>query len=245
VVLNDNRFAGDELSLAAGSAAFADAAVGAGKLIAVGGIRIVDGADTGNYVLGNDTATATADIAPLLDTDSPSARAASLPPVLPGPPTAASTAPPAPLVDLTLPGTPRGGIAGSSDAGGANAPAGFDAGQVTGVRGGADAEHVSVSLLRAASSNVEGLVAVLVPALASAQGFSFPLPAALADAAAQGDVHVTLASGAPLPDWLRYLPATRSFVAAAAPPAGALPIEVVVEIGERQWIVSIAAQGGT
>jgi hypothetical protein len=45
--------------------------------------------------------------------------------------------------------------------------------------------------------------------------------------------------------WLRYVPATRTFVAAAAPPAGALPIEVLVQIGDRRWIVSIAAQGAT
>ncbi|MET3133901.1 filamentous hemagglutinin family protein [Oxalobacteraceae bacterium GrIS 1.11] len=60
VTLGDNRVAGDQFSVATGSASFADKNVGVGKAIGVPGIHL-DGADAGNYSV-NATAGATADI---------------------------------------------------------------------------------------------------------------------------------------------------------------------------------------
>jgi hypothetical protein len=77
--------------------------------------------------------------------------------------------------------------------------------------------------------------------VASGQGFSFALPAALAEAAAHGEVRVTRKNGRPLPKWLKYVPATRSMVATSTP-SEALPIEVLVRIGDARWIVTIEAR---
>jgi hypothetical protein len=41
-----------------------------------------------------------------------------------------------------------------------------------------------------------------------------------------------------LPAWLRYVPISKTFVAYGVP-ANALPIEVLVRIGEQSWIVVI------
>jgi hypothetical protein len=87
------------------------------------------------------------------------------------------------------------------------------------------------------------MVAVLVPAEMSApgMGFSFPLPAALADASASGTVRVTMTNGRKLPSWLRYMPHTQTFVVSATP-VGALPVEVLVRIGGESWTVLISEQ---
>jgi hypothetical protein len=61
VTLGDNRVAGDVLALSNTSANFTDKNAAVGKTVNVGGIN-VSGADAGNYILGNTTATTTADI---------------------------------------------------------------------------------------------------------------------------------------------------------------------------------------
>ena len=61
VVLGDDRLVGDELSLRADSASFADKNAGSGKTVSVSGIAI-DGLDAGNYTLASTQAGATADI---------------------------------------------------------------------------------------------------------------------------------------------------------------------------------------
>ncbi len=55
------QFTGDVLTVASASGQFVDSAVGSGKTVNISGIRL-GGADAGNYVLMNDTATALADI---------------------------------------------------------------------------------------------------------------------------------------------------------------------------------------
>ena len=62
VTLSDNRVAGDVLTRAYTSAAFADKNAGPGKTVTVSGIGI-SGADAGNYALSNTTAGTTAAIA--------------------------------------------------------------------------------------------------------------------------------------------------------------------------------------
>ena len=62
VTLGDNRIAGDLLTTTYTSVTFADKHVGTGKAVSVTGIAMTGGADQGNYVLGNTTASTTADI---------------------------------------------------------------------------------------------------------------------------------------------------------------------------------------
>ena len=61
VTLSDNRAAGDNITVSDTSAAFSDKNVGNGKTVTVSGISI-SGPDSGDYTLGNTTATATANI---------------------------------------------------------------------------------------------------------------------------------------------------------------------------------------
>ena len=46
------------------------------------------------------------------------------------------------------------------------------------------------------------------------------------------------AAGESLPGWLSFDPQSSSFVASSVP-NGALPIEVVVTVGNRSWTISI------
>jgi hypothetical protein len=99
---------------------------------------------------------------------------------------------------------------------------------------------LTVSMDRDATTQNPGVVTVSVPEqiVASRQGFSFSLPAAMAEAAASGGVRVTRVNGEALPAWLHYAKANKSFFASPLP-AGALPAEVLVRIGARRWTVLI------
>jgi hypothetical protein len=71
-------------------------------------------------------------------------------------------------------------------------------------------------------------------------GFSFSLPAQIAEqAAGTSGIQVTTASGQPLPDWLRFIPETHSFVATAVPD-GAFPLQVIVAVGATRTTVVIS-----
>jgi len=98
-----------------------------------------------------------------------------------------------------------------------------------------------VSLVRPATAQQPGMVSVSVPEeiVSSGKGFGFALPATVVGDAAAGDVQVTLMNGGRLPSWLRYLPATKTF-AATSVPAGALPLQVLVRIGAKNWTVLIS-----
>jgi hypothetical protein len=100
---------------------------------------------------------------------------------------------------------------------------------------------VTVSLVRPATAQQPGMVSVSVPEeiVSSGKGFGFALPATVVGDAAAGDVQVTLMNGGRLPSWLRYLPATKTF-AATSVPAGALPLQVLVRIGAKNWTVLIS-----
>jgi hypothetical protein len=149
-----------------------------------------------------------------------------------------SIATPAPAVmDLTLPlgfgaGTPIAATASNV----------YDASSGSGTLvDTASSDLITVSLDQPATAQFPGAVSVSVPEriVASGQGFSFPLPAALAAAAAGGSVQVSLQDGGPLPSWLLYVPGSRTFIAAATMPAGALPVQTVVRIGDQRWTLSI------
>ncbi|MEO8063936.1 MAG: YDG domain-containing protein [Pseudomonadota bacterium] len=220
VTLGDDRIAGDQLTLANASALFADAEIGNDKSIAVSGIRIAGGADSGNYVLASVSAATTADITGPIVVDASSTW--SLPPVLPqAVPLMAPTAPEV-LLDDTLPASFGGGTSEST-------------GEVS----------VAATLVRASSRAQPGMVSVVVPGDIGRGGtsFSFPLPEELSEAADSGGVRTTLVNGAALPSWVRYVQSNKTFLVTNVP-ANALPIEVLVQIGKRSWTVLIARPKG-
>jgi len=97
-------------------------------------------------------------------------------------------------------------------------------------------------LIRPTSVEQSGIVSVSVPkerAVAD-NGFSYPLPAQVANTAGNNAViSVSTTSGQPLPSWLKFNPETRAFVASAEPD-GAFPIQVVVTIGGRSTTIVIS-----
>jgi hypothetical protein len=112
---------------------------------------------------------------------------------------------------------------------------------------------VSVSLELAGSTGGAGgpgnqgantqvdMVAVTVPkAMATTgTGFSFDLPAQVRATLGTGAVQVTLADGRPLPDWIRFNPATQRFEASAVPDGG-LPLRILIRAGDKEVMVVIS-----
>ena len=104
---------------------------------------------------------------------------------------------------------------------------------------------IAAAVVRAPSAGRAGSIAVRVPdVLPSGSAFSFPLPDALMEAAKDHEVSVTLKNGRPLPSWLRYAPASRTFFASGTS-TDELPIQVLVRIGEQSWIVTITHPQGS
>jgi len=245
VTLTDNAFAGDQLTLDNSSASFATPSVGNGKIITVAGIRLAGGADQNNYLLAETQVEATGNITG--NVIGSSAALSSLPPALPQPVTSISVpTAPAAILDLTL---PAHFVLFSNAATGSNTAAGSTIGAGMGWAPNgiskpgipvAANDQVTVSLVQPAAAPLSGMITVSVPEdiVSSGKGFSFPLPEELLDAAAFGDVQVTSANGKRLPSWLRFVKDTKTFTAAAAP-AGALPMDVLVGIGTQRWKMSI------
>ncbi|MBV5329898.1 MAG: filamentous hemagglutinin N-terminal domain-containing protein [Chlorobium sp.] len=101
---------------------------------------------------------------------------------------------------------------------------------------------IIIQLVSQASSTNTGSIMVGVPKVLTRPGssFSFPLPEHVSSAAERdGEVKVSLANGNPLPAWLRYMHASRTFVANDVP-AGSMPITVLVSVGSMVWTVEIA-----
>jgi hypothetical protein len=88
-----------------------------------------------------------------------------------------------------------------------------------------------------------GVVTVSVPkeTATAGSGFTFPLPAQVAETAgaSNAQVSVTTISGGALPGWLRYVPETKSFVASEVPD-GAFPIQIIVSVGGTRTTVVIS-----
>jgi len=95
-------------------------------------------------------------------------------------------------------------------------------------------------LVRTPTVQEVGVVSVTLPhgTATAGTGFAFALPAQLAQSAGQSTVTVTVANGQPLPVWLKYVPETKTFVAAAVPD-GAFPMEVLVSVGNIRTVVVI------
>ena len=100
---------------------------------------------------------------------------------------------------------------------------------------------MSVSLVRDATSSDQGEVIVSVPEEMASSGktFSFSLPTSVT--AGNRRVRASLPNGKRLPSWLKYVSATRTFVATDMP-GGALPLKILVRVGSRESMVSVEEQ---
>ena len=85
---------------------------------------------------------------------------------------------------------------------------------------GTSGSSIAISVDRPAAANQSGLITVAVASDVAAPGksFSFTLEAnAVSNAPTDSEVRVMQMDGKPLPDWIRYEPATRTFTANAVP----------------------------
>jgi hypothetical protein len=102
---------------------------------------------------------------------------------------------------------------------------------------------VTVSLVREPSVQAAGIISVSVPKDMATAGaaFSFPLPEQITLNAGGNKIVVSLLNGRALPTWLKFVPATKTFVASAVPD-GAFPIQVLVKVGGKVSTVVISAR---
>jgi hypothetical protein len=101
---------------------------------------------------------------------------------------------------------------------------------------------VVVSTINSPTTQVTGLVAVLVPAgtATAGTGLVIALPEqVLTTAAPNSAVQVTLPNNEPLPSWIRYDAATQTLVTTAVP-SGAFPLSVVVTTGGQSTLIQIS-----
>jgi hypothetical protein len=98
---------------------------------------------------------------------------------------------------------------------------------------------ISIAVARPAASNQTGLITVAVSSETAAPGrsFSFSIEPHV-PAAANAEVKVMQVDGKPLPEWLRYEAATKTFVATTVPP-GAFPLQLKVGIGGVETLMVI------
>ncbi|MCC7598026.1 hypothetical protein IGS61_11045, partial [Janthinobacterium sp. FW305-129] len=228
-----NVFGEDDVALAGTpGASFADATAGKAKPVSVNGYALA-GADAANYTLSQPQGLS----ADILDA------AVQVPPpvVVPVPPL-----PALPLAQQRVaPGLsmPPLGDLPSADAGLSSTPPALPALAAGTVLKLTSTPGISVSLVRPASLQQNGAIAVSIPKeIADAgNGFGFPLPAQIVEAAAVNRVPVqaTLADGAPLPAWISYNADSKTF-AVTRLPDGALPLQVLLILGSQRAMMVIA-----
>jgi hypothetical protein len=103
---------------------------------------------------------------------------------------------------------------------------------------------ISISVNRAASAAQTGLVTVTVSTeiASSGKGFAFALTEHMpTEAAKNTQVSVSQIDGRPLPEWLRYEPATQKVIA-SSPPPGAFPIQIKANLGGVETVIVITEQ---
>ena len=144
-----------------------------------------------------------------------------------------SSSAPAPSAAAAGSGSSGGGSGGGSS-GGSSDSAGSASGNSNGL---------AVDLLDRPDTSTVGLVAVSVPAESSVSGtgFSFGLPTEVSTMVTEQPtaVDVTLQSGEPLPNWLKFDRSTAKFTSSAVPD-GAFPITVMMKIGGQQVAIVIS-----
>jgi hypothetical protein len=235
-----NVIGADEVALTGtASASFADATAGTAKPVSVSGYALAGG-DAGNYVLSQPQGLS-ADIADAAVQVPPPV--VVTPPPLPALPLAEQRVAPGlsmpPLGDLPGTGAGTGTGAGLSS----TAPAATPAANSATPPAKADTAGITVALVRPASQQQSGAIAVSVPKqiVDAGNGFGFPLPAQVIEAAAVNRVPVQaqLADGSALPSWISYNADSKSFVVQQVP-NGALPLEIVLVIGSQRATMVVA-----
>jgi Repeats of unknown function (DUF5649) len=132
-------------------------------------------------------------------------------------------------------------VAAPSAAANSNAIGGASTSTAQQVTTSGEGSAVTVAVARPASVGETGLITVAVSSEAAAPGrsFSFSLEAHVpAVTSSNVDVRVTQVDGKPLPEWLRYEPTTKTFVATSVPP-GAFPLQLKVGIGGVETLMVI------
>ena len=105
---------------------------------------------------------------------------------------------------------------------------------------------IYVSLVRQPSVNESGASSVSLPkdTVAMRKGFSFPLPAKIAETISnQSTLQITTLEGTPLPSWLNYAVDSKSFTVSAIPD-GVLPMQVLLTIDQQQTVMVIYERAG-
>ena len=224
----------DEVALTGtASASFADATAGTAKPVSVSGYALA-GADAGNYALSQPQGLS-ADIADTAVQVPPPV--VVTPPPLPSLPLAEQRVAPG----LSMP--PLGDLPGTGAGLSSTAPAATPAPASVTPAAQANTAGITVSLVRPASQQQSGAIAVSVPKqiVDAGNGFGFPLPAQVVEAAAVNRVPVQaqLADGSALPSWINYNADSKSFVVTQVP-SGALPLEIVLVIGSQRSTMVVA-----
>jgi filamentous hemagglutinin family protein len=202
------------------SEAYADANPGTGKTLNVQtGYQISDGNQGRNYsvtLVPNQTGEIRAQAVAVLPPQAPSASTSSY-----SPPT------------LTLYAASGSAASASSASSSSGASSSVSAGSSSGV---------VVNTINSPTTQVTGLVAVLVPSgtATTGTGLVISLPEqVLTSAGANSSVQVTLPNNEPLPSWIRYDAATQTLVTTAVP-SGGFPLSVVVTVGGQSTIIQIS-----
>ena len=97
-------------------------------------------------------------------------------------------------------------------------------------------EDISVSLVRQAKSQANGLVTVLVPQeiITSGKEFAFKLPEKIVDASSESQsIRVTAASGGPLPDWLKFDPGSQT-LSSLSSANRVFPVKLLIFINKKR-----------
>ena len=180
----------------------------------------------------NESSAPTSSMAPSSSTSSAAGPSSSSAPA-PSSASGSSSSAPEPSTAAAGSGS-SGGNSGSGGSGGSSDSAGSASGNSNGL---------AVDLLDRPDTSTVGLVAVSVPAESSVSGtgFSFGLPDEVSTMVTEqpNAVDVTLQSGEPLPDWLKFDRTTAKFTSSAVPD-GAFPITVMMKIGDQQVAIVIS-----
>jgi hypothetical protein len=117
---------------------------------------------------------------------------------------------------------------------------------ITNSNAGTGNATVTVAVSRSPTANQTGLIQVQVPAEAAAPGksFSFELdPHVVAGHAPDAPVKIAQVDGKPLPNWLKYDAASKTFSANEVPP-GAFPLQIKVSVGNTESVMVIQEKPG-
>ncbi|WP_420225833.1 YDG domain-containing protein [Pigmentiphaga litoralis] len=241
VRFNDNRVAGDDVTIVNPIAAFLDAEVGTGKTMNVSGFSL-GGADAGNYLLASNSFTITGDII------AASALPPVLPPAVPAPAVATQTQAvltPPPAATETLPVVTGLAATSSGSSNGiviaaATVPATATTGTAANVVGAtADGRAVTGTLTlvpRGETSTMDFAVQT-----GNSTSWSFKVPAEAVKAVLPANavaVDAVLDNGQALPAWLQFDAKTLTFQAVDAP-AGALPLKAAVRFNSTSQVIDV------